>query len=476
MASEEQNKRGLIIVSNRLPLSLKKVDGGFESSLSSGGLVTALSGLTNSTTFKWFGWPGINIPDPEEQQKAAEALEEKGAKGIFLEEKLGHAHYNGFSNSILWPILHYQSGADFNEDYWKAYQCVNEIFADTVANQAQDGDLIWVHDYHLLLLPALLRERLKSQGKTCRIGFTLHTPFPAGDFWRSLPVEKELLKGVLACDVIGFHTEEYKRNFTEACEQCVGAQATDSNGITFDDHCAHVGVFVVGIDPQKFDDALRDDAVIKRIRELDEQYRDKIIIAGVDRLDYTKGLVQKLQGFEEFLQENPELAKKVVLIQVAVPSREDVKEYQELETEISTLVGKICRTYATPEGVPLIYIHRSVSFPELTALYCVAKACLITSRRDGMNLVASEYVACQENRYGVLVLSELAGAASFLGHGSVTFHPSSTRELANAIHQAVTMDDGEKKRRHQELREFVTTHTSAKWGETFVDALAKHST
>jgi trehalose 6-phosphate synthase len=253
-----------------------------------------------------------------------------------------------------------------------------------------------------------------------------------------------------------------------------GAQATGNNQIQFEDHRAHVGVFVVGIDPQKFDDALKDEGVIKRIQELDEEYKDKIVIVGVDRLDYTKGLVQKLQGFEEFLKENPELAKKVVLIQVAVPSREDVKEYQELEKEISTLVGKICGTYgkfcrsvrnciadrpATPEGVPLIYIHRSVSFPELTALYCVAKACLITSRRDGMNLVASEYVACQEGRYGVLVLSELAGAASFMGHGSVTFHPSSTRELADAIQQAVTMDYEEKKRRYKELSEFVTTHT-----------------
>ncbi|EAW13273.1 trehalose-6-phosphate synthase [Aspergillus clavatus NRRL 1] len=455
----KDKKRGLIIVSNRLPLSLKKIDDSFESTLSSGGLVTALSGLTNPTTFKWFGWPGINLPDPEEQKKAAESLAEKGVKGVFLDEQLARAHYNGFSNSILWPILHYQSGVDFQEEPWKAYQRVNEIFADTVASEAEDGDLIWVHDYHLMLFPELLRHRLKKQGKNCPIGFTLHTPFPAGDFWRALPVEKDLLSGLLACDVIGFHTEEYKRNFAEACEQSL----------------AQVGVFIVGIDPEKFDSALKDDEVIKRIQELEQQYKDKTVIVGVDRLDYTKGLVQKLQGYDKFLNEHPDLKNKVVLIQVAVPSREDVKEYQELETEISTLVGKICGNHATPEGVPLIYIHRSVAFPELTALYCISKACLITSRREGMNLVASEYVACQEGRWGVLMLSELAGAASFMHHGSVTFHPSSSHELSNAIYQAVTMDEEEKKQRYQSLREFIDTHTSAEWGETFVDTLSRYA-
>ncbi|KAB8219263.1 glycosyl transferase [Aspergillus novoparasiticus] len=474
MATQNEKKRGLIIVSNRLPLSVKEEDGTYKSSLSSGGLVTALSGLTKSTNFRWFGWPGKAIEDPEEQKKVSDALAENSAVGIFLSEQLAQDHYNKFSNSVLWPILHYQSGVTFNEDAWEAYQRVNEIFADTVAKEAANGDLIWVHDYHLLLLPSLLRERLKKQGKNCPIGFTLHTPFPAEDFWRAIPVQKDLLKGLLACDVIGFHTDEYRRNFTESCERSVGAKSEKEGQLEYEGHKACVGTFVVGIDPQKFNDSMQDPDVQKRIKELERLYEGKTVIIGVDRLDYTKGLVQKLEGWDHFLRTYPELEGKVTLIQVAIPSREDVKEYQDLEREISTLVGKINGEHATPDGTPLIYMHRSVSFTELTALYCISDICLLTSRRDGMNLVASEYVACQENKHGVLVLSELAGAASFMSGGSVTFHPSSVQELSDAVHQAISMDDKERKERYENLREFITTHTSAKWGEAFIEALSRH--
>ncbi|GMF81355.1 unnamed protein product [Aspergillus oryzae] len=315
MVTENKKKRGLIIVSNRLPLSVKEENGTYKSSLSSGGLVTALSGLTKSTNFRWFGWPGKAIEDPEEQKKVSDALAENSAVGIFLSEQLAQDHYNKFSIA-------------FNEDAWEAYQRVNEIFADTVAKEAANGDLIWVHDYHLLLLPSLLRERLKKQGKNCPIGFTLHTPFPAEDFWRAIPVQKDLLKGLLACDVIGFHTDE-------------GANAEKEGQLEYEGHTACVGTFVVGIDPQKFNDSMQDPDVQKRIKELERRYEGKTVIIGVDRLDYTKGLVQKLEGWDHFLKTYPELEGKVTLIQVAIPSREDVKEYQELEEEISTLVGKI---------------------------------------------------------------------------------------------------------------------------------------
>ncbi|KAE8154762.1 glycosyl transferase [Aspergillus avenaceus] len=459
MASDNEKKRGLIIVSNRLPLSVNKEGDSYKSSLSSGGLVTALSGLTKTTNFRWFGWPGIGVKDDEDQKQVAAALAENSAVGIFLDPQLAHDHYNKFSNSILWPILHYQAGVAFDDDAWKAYQRVNEIFADTVAEQAADGDLIWVHDYHLLLLPAFLRERLKKQRKHCPIGFTLHTPFPAEDFWRALPVQKSLLEGILASDVVGFHTDEYKRNFTESCGRSLKSNIETEGKITLDGHESCVGTFIVGIDPQKFADSLQDPGVQKRIKELEEQYNGTDVIIGVDRLDYTKGLVQKLEGYNCFLNEHPELNGKVTLIQVAVPSRQDVKEYQDLEREISTLVGKINGEHATPDGTPLIYMHRSVSFTELTALYTVANACLLTSQRDGMNLVASEYVACQKDRHGVLVLSELAGAASFMTGGSITFNPSSAQELSESLYNAITMDKEERRERHESLREFITTHT-----------------
>ncbi|OKL58230.1 hypothetical protein UA08_06393 [Talaromyces atroroseus] len=462
MATSKQhaNKSTLIIVSNRLPLSLRKVDNSFESSTSSGGLVTALSGLTDSMNFKWLGWPGITAANDEEQENAQRALGEKMAKGIFLEEQLAQDHYDGFSNTILWPTLHYQSGIEFREEFWEAYRQVNEIFADVVAEEAHTGDLIWIHDYHLMLLPSLLRSRLRAQGKECPIGFTLHTPFPARDVWRGLPVEKELVTGMLASDVVGFHTEEYKENFATACvnhSDVVGLEETDC--IRMGDHLAHLGVFIVGIDPIKFSETLKNPYVVNRINELRHMHSNKTIMIGVDRLDYTKGLVQKLKGYERFLNDNPELRNKVVLVQVAVPSRENVKEYQDLEEEIQTLVGKICGEHCAPDNFPLVYMHRSISFTELTALYSVAEVCLVTSQRDGMNLVASEYIACQGHRHGVLVLSEFAGAASFMQEGSILFHPSSTDQLSQAIYQAVTMNQDERKKRYESLCDFVTNYT-----------------
>lgn len=229
-------KRNLIIVSNRLPLSVKQTDDGtYQSSISSGGLVTSLSGLTKSTTFKWFGWPGLQVDDPQDREKVSKSLAEHNAVAVFLDQKLANEHYNCFSSGfslfficvcvletnvyldqILWPILHYQT-VTLNENAWESYKKVNELFAEAVAKAASDGDLVWIHDYHLMLLPGLLRKRLEEQGKSCAIGFSLHTPFPAKDFWRALPVRKELIEGILASDQVGFHTDEYKQNFMDSC-------------------------------------------------------------------------------------------------------------------------------------------------------------------------------------------------------------------------------------------------------------------
>ncbi|KAJ5101325.1 hypothetical protein NUU61_003547, partial [Penicillium alfredii] len=470
MGSED--KRNLIIVSNRLPLSVKRVDGAFESSLSSGGLVTSLSGLTKSTQFQWFGWPGIEVKDTKDREEVCKSLGEHNAIPIFLDSGLAHEHYNGFSNRILWPILHYQSGVTFDDGPWQAYRRVNELFADAIADAADGGTLIWVHDYHLMLLPELLRERLRQQGKACAIGFSLHTPFPAGDFWRNLPVRKHLIEGLLSSDLLGFHTDEYKQNFIDTCASLLGARTQIPNQIEYKNRLVCTDKFIVGIDPQKFTDTLQKPEVQDRIKTLQERYRGVKVIVGVDRLDHIKGLTQKLKGFDAFLDDNPDLRNKIVLFQVAVPSREDVKEYQELETELSTMAGKINGKHATPEGTPLLYMHRSVPFTELTALYAVADVCLLTSTRDGMNLVSFEYVACQEKKHGVLVLSEFAGAASFMREGSIPFHPANKTEMSEAIYRALNLDKEERKRKYEYLRDFVNTNTSAKWGQTFIDKLS----
>ncbi|KAJ5813356.1 uncharacterized protein N7503_000106 [Penicillium pulvis] len=457
MSVDEQ--RRLIVVSNRLPVSVKRVDGGYQSSISSGGLVTALSGL-NSTKFQWFGWPGIEVKDTADREQVSKSLDEHSACPIFLDSDLAHEHYNGFSNRILWPILHYQSGVTFDDGPWQAYRRVNELFADQIANAADSGNLIWIHDYHLMLLPGLLRSRLEQQGKSCAIGFSLHTPFPAGDFWRALPVRKQLIDGLLASDLIGFHTDEYKQNFIDTCSNLLGAHTEIPNQIQYKNRLVCIGKFIVGIDPQKFTDTLKTPEVVERIKTLEERYKGMTVIVGVDRLDHIKGLTQKLKGFDSFLDDHPELRNKVVLIQVAVPSREDVKEYQELETELTT-----------PDGTPLLYMHRSVPFNELAALYAIADACLLTSTRDGMNLVSFEYVACQEKRNGVLILSEFAGAASFMREGSICFHPANKTEMSEAIFKALNLDPAERKRKSEQLREFVHKYTSSRWGQTFLEKL-----
>ncbi|KAJ5378089.1 uncharacterized protein N7496_005498 [Penicillium cataractarum] len=472
MGSHE-SRQNLIIVSNRLPLSIKRVNGAYQSSISSGGLVTALSGLTKSTQFRWFGWPGIEVKDSKEREEVVKSLDEHDATPIFLDKGLAHEHYNMFSNRILWPILHYQSGVIYEDGPWQAYRRVNELFADAVADAAEPGTLIWVHDYHLMLLPELLRNRLQERNKSCAIGFFLHTPFPAGDFWRALPVKRHLIEGLLSSDLIGFHTDEYKQNFIDTCASNLGARTEIPNQIQYKNRLVCAGRFIVGIDPQKFADTLQKPEVQDRIKTLEDRYKGVKVILGIDRLDYIKGLTQKLKGFDSFLDDHPELRNKVVLIQVAVPSREDVKEYQDLETELCTLAGKINGKHATPEGTPLLYMHRSVPFTELTALYSVADVCLLTSTRDGMNLVSFEYVACQDKKKGVLVLSEFAGSATFMRDGSIPFHPANTTEMSEALYAALNLEPEERQRKHEFLRDFVNTHTSAKWGQTFTEKLAE---
>ncbi|CAI7601565.1 unnamed protein product [Penicillium bialowiezense] len=473
MGLSSGEKQNLIIVSNRLPLSVKRVNGSFQSSISSGGLVTSLAGLTKSTQFQWFGWPGIEVRDPGDRDEVSESLAAHNAIPIFLDSTLAHEHYNGFSNRILWPILHYQSGVTFDDTPWQAYKRVNELFADAIVETAENGTLIWVHDYHLMLLPELLRDRLKSRGKSCAIGFSLHTPFPAGDFWRNLPVRKHLIEGLLSSDLIGFHTDEYKQNFIDTCASLLDARTEIPNQIQYKNRLVCTNKFIVGIDPQKFTDTLELPKVQDRIRTLKERYKGVKVIVGVDRLDHIKGLTQKLSGFDAFLDDHPELQNKVVLIQVAVPSREDVKEYQDLERDLCTMAGKINGKHATPEGTPLLYMHRSVHFSELTALYSIADVCLLTSTRDGMNLVAFEYVACQRERHGVLVLSEFAGASSFMSKGSISFHPANKTEMSEAIFKALTLDASERKSKYEYLRDFVNHNTSAKWGQDFTEKLSE---
>ncbi|EGC42459.1 alpha,alpha-trehalose-phosphate synthase [Histoplasma capsulatum var. duboisii H88] len=408
----------LLLVSNRLPITIKRSDDGkYEFSMSSGGLVSGLSGLSKSTTFQWYGWPGLEVPEDEIHLVKKRLSDEYDAVPVLIDDELADRHYNGFSNSILWPLFHYHPGEiTFDESAWYAYRDANRLFAKAIANDVKDGDLVWVHDYHLMLLPAMLREEIGTSKKNVKIGFFLHTPFPSSEIYRILPVRNELLLGVLHCDLIGFHTYDYARHFLSSCSRILGLSTTP-NGVEFQGKIITVGAFPIGIDPEKFTEGLKKEKVQKRITALEQKFQGVKLMVGVDRLDYIKGTV---------------------------------------------------------EFMPIHFMHKSVNFDELIALYAVSDVCVVSSTRDGMNLVSYEYIATQKKRHGCLVLSEFAGAAQSL-NGSIIVNPWNTEELANAFQEAVTMSDEQRTLNFSKLDKYVSKYTSAFWGQSFVSELTRIS-
>lgn len=471
-------KGRLLLISNRLPITIKRSEEGhYDFSMSSGGLVSGLSGLKKTTQFVWYGWPGVQLPENEVVQVKQKLLDDFSAVPIFMDDELADRHYNGFSNSILWPLFHYHPGEiTFDESAWEGYTDANRLFAKEIAKDVRDNDLVWVHDYHLMLLPAMLREELSNQPnppQNVKFGFFLHTPFPSSEIYRILPVRNEILEGILHCDLVGFHTYDYARHFLSSCARILGLTTTP-NGVEFEGKLVAIGAFPIGIDPEKFSQALQKESVQRRIQTLQKKFEGVKIIVGVDRLDYIKGMPQKLHALEVFLTEHPEWIGKVVLVQVAVPSRQDVEEYQNLRAVVNELVGRINGKFGTIEFTPIHFLHKSVSFDELVALYAVSDVCLVSSTRDGMNLVSFEYIACQEKLHGVMILSEFAGAAQSL-NGSLVINPWNTEELADSIHDAVTMSDEQRAINYQKLAKYVNRYTSAWWGESFVNELTKIS-
>ncbi|KAI9204829.1 glycosyltransferase family 20-domain-containing protein [Polychytrium aggregatum] len=468
MASSQSR---LIVVSNRLPVTITKNENGWKFVMSSGGLVSGLSGLKSEQDFTWIGWPGLEIPEDERETVTSQLAEQYHCVPVFISDDIADKHYNGFSNSILWPLFHYHPGEiTFNEEHWEAYQAANEAFAESISKIVQDGDLVWVQDYHLMLLPAMLRSRL-SQSVNVKIGWFLHTPFPSSEIYRILPVRKQILLGVLQSDLLGFHTYDYARHFLSSCTRILGLP-TMPNGVEFEGRPVHIGTFPIGIEPNKWLEGLKRPSVQERMQRLKEKFGNTKLLVGVDRLDYIKGVPQKLHALELFLAKHPEWQEKVVLIQVAVPSRQDVEEYQHLQTVVNELVGRINGRFGTVEFTPIHFIHKSVNFEELVALYAVADACIVSSTRDGMNLVSYEYAACQQEKHGVLILSEFAGAAQSL-NGSIIVNPWNTEELAQAYFDAVTMPDDVREANHNKVFKYISKYTAGYWGLTFVNELTR---
>ncbi len=465
----------LIVISNRLPFSLRRTATGPELGASSGGLVSALSGyiqrrLTEDPSFEcvWAGWPGGEVAPEEEAAVRATALEEHGAYPIFLGSEEMDRFYLGFCNSTLWPLFHYfPSYAVYREEDWETYQSVNQRFCDAVLEIVRPGDVLWVHDYQLLLLPKLLRNRLPHAA----LGFFLHIPFPSFEVFRQLPTRwrRELLEGVLAADLIGFHTHDYVQHFLRSVFRTLGHEHYLGQ-LTVNGEVRRVEAFPIGIDFQHFWDAAGSHEVMEARERVAEGLRDRKVIFSVDRSDYSKGLVQRLRGYQTLLETRPEWRGQVTFILVVVPSREQVHQYQKMKHELDELVGQINGAYGSVDWVPIIYQYRALSFVDLVALYSLAPIALITPLRDGMNLVAKEYLASKTDGTGVLILSEMTGAARELGE-AIQINPNHAAEIAEAIHEALLMPEAEQVRRNRPMQERLRAFDAQHWVTNFLGAL-----
>ncbi|KAK9830458.1 hypothetical protein WJX72_011880 [[Myrmecia] bisecta] len=472
--SESGAAQRLLVVANRLPVSAyKDKDGRWQLQVSAGGLVSALMGVSSFRTL-WIGWPGVYVDPGPDRDALSAALAKEGYLPVYLDPKTVDLHYNGFCNSVLWQLFHYvplNMDSKLSETrtlqfQWAAHQEANRKFADTVFSHYEPGDVVWVQDYHLMLLPALLKQKKPKM----KVGWFLHTPFPSSEIYRTLPVREEVLRAVLKADLIGFHTYDYARHFVSACTRILGLEGTPE-GVEDNGSLTRVAAFPIGIDPDRFARALERADVRSNIAQLLNRYAGRKVMLGVDRLDMIKGIPQKLLAFEKFLEEHPEWRDKVLLVQIAVPSRTDVPEYQRLRSMVHEVVGRINGHYGTLTHVPIHHLDRQLSFHELCALYAITDVALVTSLRDGMNLVSYEYVACQSDNAGVLILSEFAGAAQSLGAGAILVNPWNITDMAAAIEDALTMSDQERRERHRQNYMHITIHTSQTWADTFISEL-----
>jgi trehalose 6-phosphate synthase/phosphatase len=459
--------RRLLIVSNRLPIAARPREGALHLVESAGGLATGLRGWHERSSGLWIGWPGdvsrLSAPHRAELDRRLAA---RRIVPVALSAEEVHRYYEGFANAVLWPLCHYLlDRVPLDTGGWDAYQQVNEKFAAAVARQYRPGDLIWVHDYQLMLVPRLIRDRVPD----ATIGFFLHIPFPALEVFRILPWRRELLEGMLGADLIGFHTYTYLDHFVSALQHLLDLEP-DGDRVLLPRGFAHIGCFAMGIDASRFQELARDPAVDDLVAQFRAEASGRKILLGVDRLDYTKGIPRRLIAFQRLLERAPELRERVRLIQVAVPSRTRLESYQGFRKQVDELVGRINGAVGTLNATPIRYLFQSVNARQLTALYRAADVMLVTPLRDGMNLVAKEFVASRIDEDGVLVLSEFAGAVAELGE-AVIVNPYDIEALASAIEQALAMPADERGARMRALRGRVLSRTVQWWADRFVGTL-----
>lgn len=463
----------VIIVSNRLPVSVKKENGKLNFSPSVGGLATGLSSYIKDKSNTWIGWPGIASDEltEDDRDEIIHELAKHNCSPVFLTQKQIDDFYNGYSNTVLWPLLHklrpQDRPGDRRDRWYRSYRAVNKLFAETVEVAAQKDAYIWVHDYQLLLLPEMLRD-LNVSGT---IGFFLHIPFPEPHKFTSLPDHRKILKGVLGADLIGFHTPDYAKNFLDTCADSKIGNVTDET-IELNERTIRVSNFPMGIDYDKYASSGRSKIVKQAVKQYEREYKGKKVIVAVDRLDPSKGLLERLEAYGEFLDQYPDQRGKVIFVMVASPSRTDIPAYQRLAKRIDALVQKINEKYGTAGGwQPIDYINHTVPFEHVTALFQIADVAFIAPLRDGMNLAAKEFVA-STHKNSVLILSETAGASQEL-RDALIVNPKRSETVVKALNDSLTMKRSELRGRLKRMKHHLKHHTVHTWAKDFVGTLSK---
>jgi len=479
MNNKKPGKSHIIIVSNRLPFILKKTkDGKIEVKKGAGGLVTAMEPILKNRDDTWVGWPGyVQEEDSDGSMLSAiqSATSGYNIKPVIITSDELKNYYEGFANSIVWPLFHDSTDkCIFLPEYWKSYKSVNKKFALAVCQNVDDLDFLWVHDYQLILVGAQLRKKhIKN-----KIGFFLHIPFPPIDTFARCPWRLELLSAMLEYDILGFQTIQDKHNFIGCLEKIIPAvginlKAELNEAVTefkFGDRLVRIGVFPISIDFHEFSRKAKERKVGKRAKEMRRNSRGVKILLGVDRLDYTKGIPEKLIAFQSFLRLFPQFHKKSHFIQLVVPSRREITAYADLKYKIEQLVGEINGEFATNDWLPVQYMFRTLDRSELILLYRMCEIAYITSLKDGMNLVSKEYCACNINESGILMLSEFAGASHQFNKDAILLNPHDIEGTARQIYRALKMPLEERKQRMHNLRENVRHNDIFWWVNSFLNA------
>ncbi|GAB3555599.1 bifunctional alpha,alpha-trehalose-phosphate synthase (UDP-forming)/trehalose-phosphatase [Spirosoma fluminis] len=474
MSVSKHSYNRLVIVAYRLPFTIKQTFGGIELVQNAGGLVSAVLSMAeqmgqspDGTTPK-IHWVGQADPSLKEVDRSLFENESFVAHPVFIDEAINKGFYEGFSNDLIWPLFHYfPTYASFRDSDYDCYQQANTQFLQEITAALEPGDLVWIHDFQLMLLPDMLRQAVPD----ATIGYFFHIPFPTYEIIKLLPRtwRQALISGVLGADVVGFHTADYAQHFINSVSEVL-ALPTINQRVVLPDRSVTVKAFPISVDFNKFNEGAQTSEVIDIRNRYQDLLRQNRIIFSVDRLDYTKGIIYRLQGYERFLIENPEWHNRVTFVITVVPSRDKIGHYQELKREIDETIGRINGLFGSIGWRPIVYSYMSLPFPELLALYTACDVALITPIRDGMNLVCKEFIASRQDNRGVLILSELAGAAQELTD-SLIINPTDSQEVSSAIRQALDMSPAEQERRMKIMREYLQNHNVFRWSHDFLSAV-----